>query len=136
MDGARSPGASPLIDPGTCAPLCKYGPDFACGSNNKLPCAWGGVKVMLAFGSLPVERRTGLIEQAIERGVAFLFGKDPAQANYPSGWSSKPSSSWWKFGFPVFYVTDVLQIVEVLVLFGYAHDFRLGMPCSSSAASR
>jgi hypothetical protein len=27
----------------------KCGPTFACGSNNKLPCAWGGVKVMLAF---------------------------------------------------------------------------------------
>ncbi len=26
------------------------GPTFACGSNNKLPCAWGGAKVMLAFG--------------------------------------------------------------------------------------
>jgi len=27
----------------------KVGPDFRCGSNNKLPCAWGAVKVMLAF---------------------------------------------------------------------------------------
>src|SRR5690606_18891865 len=30
----------------------KCGPRFACGSNNKLPCAWGAVKVMLAFGKL------------------------------------------------------------------------------------
>jgi hypothetical protein len=103
----------------------KYGPDFACGSNNKLPCAWGAVKVMLAFGSLPAGRRTPLIEHAIARGVRFLLGSDPAQADYPAGWSSKPSSSWWKFGFPVFYVTDVLQIVEALVLIGYAHDPRL-----------
>ena len=29
----------------------KCGPLFACGSNNKLPCAWGGVKVMLALGT-------------------------------------------------------------------------------------
>ena len=34
------------------------GPTFACGANNKLPCAWGGAKVMLAFGNWPVERRT------------------------------------------------------------------------------
>ena len=27
----------------------KCGPSFACGANNKLPCAWGAVKVMLAF---------------------------------------------------------------------------------------
>lgn len=28
----------------------KRGPDFVCGANNKLPCAWCAVKVMLAFG--------------------------------------------------------------------------------------
>jgi hypothetical protein len=30
----------------------KCGSTFACGANNKLPCAWGGVKVMLAFSKL------------------------------------------------------------------------------------
>ena len=33
----------------------KCGPNFACGSNNKLPCAWGAVKVMLAFGNWPAK---------------------------------------------------------------------------------
>ncbi len=31
----------------------KCGPNFACGANNKLPCAWGATKVMLAFSKLP-----------------------------------------------------------------------------------
>ena len=103
----------------------KCGPNFACGSNNKLPCAWGAAKVMLAFSKLPKERRTPLIEKAIQIGVNFLFSADPAKANYPSGYSSKPSGNWWKFGFPVFYVTDFLQIVEALVALGYGHDSRL-----------
>ncbi len=97
----------------------KCGPLFACGSNDKLPCAWGAAKVMLAFGLLPVERRTPLIERAIQQGVDFLFSVDPATADYPSGYSAKPSGNWWKFGFPVFYVTDLLQIVEALVALGY-----------------
>ena len=101
------------------------GPTFACGSNNKLPCAWGGAKVMLAFSVLPQERRTTLIENAIQHGVDFLFSVDPAEATYPSGWSDKPSGNWWKFGFPVFYVTDILQIVEALVGLGYGNDPRL-----------
>ncbi len=101
------------------------GPSFACGSNNKLPCAWGGAKVMLAFSVWPVERRTPLIERAIDQGVAFLFSTDPAGAAYPSGFSDKPSGNWWKFGFPIFYVTDLLQIVEALVGLGYGHDPRL-----------
>lgn len=103
----------------------KCGPNFACGSNNKLPCAWGAAKVMLAFSKWPAERRTPLIEGAIAAGVDFLFSVDPATAAYPSGWADKPSGNWWKFGFPVFYVTDLLQIVEALVRLGYGNDPRL-----------
>jgi hypothetical protein len=103
----------------------KCGPSFACGANNKLPCAWGAVKVMLALGKWPQSRRTPLIEQAIQQGVDFLFGVDPAVADYPSGYSAKPSRNWWKFGFPVFYVTDLLQIVEALVGLGHGADPRL-----------
>jgi hypothetical protein len=103
----------------------KCGPLFACGANNKLPCAWGGVKVMLAFSKWPQERRTPLIQRAIQQGVEFFLGTDPARAEYPSGWAPNPSGNWWKFGFPVFYVTDLLQNVEVLIRLGYADDPRL-----------
>lgn len=103
----------------------KCGPGFACGSNNRLPCAWGGVKVMLAFSKLPREQRTPEIERAIEQGMDFLLSTDPARADYPAGYSDKPSGNWWKFGFPVFYVTDLLQNVEALVGLGYGHDPRL-----------
>jgi hypothetical protein len=103
----------------------KCGPLFACGANNKLACAWGAAKVLLAFGVWPAERRTSEVKRAIEQGVAFLLGVDPATAAYPSGWTDKPSSSWWKFGFPVFYVTDILQLVEALVGLGCGGDPRL-----------
>jgi hypothetical protein len=103
----------------------KCGPDFACGANNKRPCAWGAVKVMLAFSKLPQGKRTPLIEKAVARGIAFLLGVDPLEATYPSGYSQKPSRNWWKFGFPVFYVTDLLQNVEALVRLGLGKDPRL-----------
>ncbi len=57
----------------------KCGPIFACGANNKLPCAWGAVKVMLAFAKWPAARRTPVIDRAIEQGVDFLFSTDPAR---------------------------------------------------------
>ena len=121
-------GVAPIGDKST--PIRYYagkcGPGFACGSNNKLPCAWGAVKVMLAFGKLPEEKRTPVINNAIDQGVDFLFSVDPAEATYPSGWNDKPSGNWWKFGFPVFYVTDLLQNVEALVRLGYGKDPRLG----------
>jgi hypothetical protein len=103
----------------------KCGPNFECGANNHMSCAWGAVKVMLAFGKLPAVRRTPLIQRAIAQGIDFLFSVDPATAGYPSGFTGKPSQSWWKFGFPVFYVTDILQVAEALACHGYARDPRL-----------
>ena len=109
-------GVAPAAD--SKAPLryyaAKCGPLFACGANNGLPCAWGAVKVVLAFSRLPRERRTPLIERAIAQGIDFLLSTDPALAEYSHGLSDRPSGNWWKFGFPVFYVTDILQIVEAL----------------------
>ena len=103
----------------------KCGPLFACGANYGQSCAWGATKVMMAFGKLPENRRTHLINDAIQQGVDFLLSTDPVRADWPCGGSEKPSTSWWKFGFPVFYVTDVLQVVEALVGLGYANDPRL-----------
>lgn len=103
----------------------KVGPDFRCGSNNKLPCAWGAVKVMLAFSKFPKERLSPLMERAIERGVDFFFAVDPASAQYPCGYAAQPSHDWWKFGFPVFYITDLLQLAEALVNLGFGSDPRL-----------
>jgi hypothetical protein len=98
---------------------------FACGANYNLPCAWGATKVMLAFGRLPEIRRTPLIKNAMQHGVDFLLSTDPVRADWPSGGAAKPSSNWWKFGFPVFYVTDILQVVEALMAVGYGGDPRL-----------
>ncbi|MFN2111893.1 MAG: nitrogen fixation protein NifH [Anaerolineales bacterium] len=103
----------------------KCGPDFQCGANNKLACAWGAVKVLLAFSKLASQERTPLIDRAIKRGVDFIFSADPKDAAYPNGWNPKPSGNWWKFGYPVFYVTDILQICEVLSDLGFGDDPRL-----------
>lgn len=103
----------------------KCGPTFACGVNNKLPCAWGGVKVMLALGRIPVKERTPLIKEAIRQGVDFFFSIDPLTARYPTRDNSKPNRAWWKFGFPVFYVTDLLQLAEAMAALGYGSDSHL-----------
>ncbi|MGB3905899.1 MAG: nitrogen fixation protein NifH [Anaerolineae bacterium] len=101
------------------------GPGFCCSANDRKPCAWGAVKVMLGFSKVPDSARTPLIEKAIETGLEFLLSRDPAVADYPMGYSTKPSRSWFRFGFPVFYVTDVLQNLEVLTSLGYGSDPRL-----------
>ena len=101
------------------------GPDFACNINARLPCAWGGIKAILALSKVPAARRTPVVQAAIERGAGFLLSRDPAVADYPFGYGSRPSSSWFKFGYPVGYVTDVLQNLEVLAALGHVRDPRI-----------
>jgi hypothetical protein len=103
----------------------KCGPNFACGANGNQACAWGAAKLMLALGKLPADRHTLLIDEAIAQGVDFLLGGDPVKADWPTRLGDKPSRNWWKFGFPVFYVTDLLQVAEALTLLGYGNDPRL-----------
>lgn len=101
------------------------GPGFRCSANDRQPCAWGAVKVLRALARVPDGSRTPVVQAALDLAVEFLFSVDPATASYPSGYSDKPSRSWFKFGFPVFYVTDVLQIAESLTEAGYGGDTRL-----------
>lgn len=100
-------------------------PGFECSANNHSPCAWGAVKAILALSKVPEARRTAAINAALAAGVEFLFSCDPVTAEYPMGYTSKPNGSWFKFGYPLGYVTDVLQIVEVLGVLGYGADPRL-----------
>lgn len=54
----------------------------------------------------------------------FLFSVDLVTADWPTS-GGKPNRDWWLFGFPVFYVTDLLQVAEALVGLGYAGDIRM-----------
>jgi hypothetical protein len=100
------------------------GPNFACAGNTDMPCAWGAVKVMTALAKIPISRRTPQIESAVSQGINFLLSGDPAKADYPSP-TGKANLSWFKFGYPLGYVTDVLQNLEALTALGEAKNPRL-----------
>jgi len=100
-------------------------PGFPCSANDHLPCAWGAIKAMLALSKVPDSHKTRAVQEAIDVGTEFLLSRDPATADYPMGYSEKPSRSWFKFGYPIGYITDVLQNLEVLTQFGFGHDPRL-----------
>ncbi len=103
----------------TCGPL------FACVANEKQSCAWGAVKVMVAFGKVPEKERSPLVNKAVKKGIEFLLGRDPALAEYPHPYAEKTSGNWFKFGFPMGYVADTLQNLEALLSLGLAGDRRL-----------
>ena len=99
------------------------GPSFACSVNEGLPCGWGATKAMKALAAVPSNQRTPVIERAVEAGVAFLFSRDPALADYP--YTQRVSSTWFKLGFPLSYWSDVLETTTVLAELGYGNDPRL-----------
>ena len=102
------------------------GPGFRCGANAGLPCAWGATKALLALARIPLDRRSAGTSRAIELAVELLLGRDPAVADYPAGYATKPSNSWFRLGFPSGYVADVLQVLEAACAAGFGHDPRLG----------
>jgi hypothetical protein len=96
------------------------GAEFACAINQKQPCGWGATKAMRALLAVPPERRTPIMQRALERGAQFLLRYDLAKAEYP--YTGKVSVSWFKLGFPLSYWSDVLETLVVLVALGYASD--------------
>lgn len=99
------------------------GPCFACAANLGQPCAWGAAKVVRGFLAVPPEQRSALVDGAIQTGAEFLLSRDPAQADYP--YTERVSSTWFKFGFPLSYWSDVLEVAGLLVELGYGDDPRL-----------
>ena len=100
------------------------GPGFACVANGWLPCAWGGIKAVLALSRVPPRRRSPVVRRALAAGTSFLLSHDPSRADYPA-YGDRVSPSWFKLGFPSGYVADVLQCLEALAETGHAKDPRL-----------
>ena len=98
-------------------------PGFLCSANYGLPCAWGAVRALWALNGVPSSARTAAVEDAIEASADFLLSHDVVRADYPH--KERINSSWFKFGYPLGYVTDVLLNLEVLTEAGLGDDPRV-----------
>lgn len=99
------------------------GPGFACAYNGGQPCAWGAIKTLKGLVEVPKHRRTPAIQDAIARSIEFLLSRDPSEADYP--YVERVNKTWFQFGFPLSYRSDVLEVLEVLTSAGYGSDPRL-----------
>jgi len=95
-------------------------PGFVCSANYGLPCGWGAVRTLWALNRVPAAGRTPIVQAAIKTCTGFLLRYDVARADYP--YKERISSSWFKFGYPLGYVTDVLLNLEALVEAGCGDD--------------
>ena len=99
------------------------GPCFACVANGGLPCAWGATKAVKGLLATAPTQWTPAVASAIKAGIDLLFSRDLAVADYPC--ADRISASWFKFGFPLSYRSDVLETVKVFAALGYGQDPRL-----------
>lgn len=75
-------------------------------------CHMGAVKALKALAEVPRERRTPAMDETIAAGVDYLLDHHVHKRSHDLGKTSKPG--WKRFGFPLMYQTDVLEIVAIL----------------------
>lgn len=83
----------------------------------KHTCHMGVVKSLKAFAEIPGNGRTKEIDDYIEKAAEFLLIHHIFKRSHNLQKVSKPG--WKKFGFPLMYQTDILEVADILVSLGY-----------------
>jgi hypothetical protein len=79
-------------------------------------CLMGVVKALKALSAVPVEKRTKEINDTIQRATEFILIHHIYKRSHSLNRTSKPG--WLKFGFPLMYQTDALEILDILTEMG------------------
>ena len=80
----------------------------------------GVVKALKALAEIPSERRSAGAVDTIKRGVEYLLKHHVYKRSHDLSRVSKPG--WLRFGFPLMYQTDVLEILGILTKLGVKDD--------------
>jgi hypothetical protein len=75
-------------------------------------CHMGVVKALKALAEVPAERRTPAMQATISAGAEYLLRHRIFRRSHNLRRASKPG--WKRFGFPLMYQTDVLEILWIL----------------------
>lgn len=96
--------------------------DSAYGCWGKHICSMGAVKALKALSEIPEETRSSEVKETIVKGVEYFLQQHVHKRSHAPDKVCKPG--WLKFGFPLMYQTDALEILGVLTKLGY-HDKRM-----------
>jgi len=83
-------------------------------------CHMGVVKALKALAEIPEHMRSADVKKTIEQGVEFLLIHHIYKRSHNLNRMSKPG--WRKFGFPLMYQTDALEITGILTRLGYRDE--------------
>ena len=80
-------------------------------------CHMGVVKALKALAEIPPEKKTAAVQKTIENGAEYMLIHHVHKRSHNLKRMSKPG--WKKFGFPLMYQTDVLEVLGLLTHLGY-----------------
>ena len=86
-------------------------------------CHMGAAKALKALAEIPPERRTPAVQATLAAGAEYFLRHHVHRRSHDLSRDSKPG--WRRFGFPLMYQTDVLEILLGLTRLGY-RDERMG----------
>jgi hypothetical protein len=89
-----------------------------------LNCYMGAVKVLKSFAAIPAEQRTLEIKSIIEKEVENLLDNRIFRYLKTKDGKRKEKAGWKRFGFPLFYQTDILEVLDILTSLSI-HDERM-----------
>jgi hypothetical protein len=81
-------------------------------------CYMGGVKPLIAFSLVPEEERTGEMKRIIDEEVEIYLENEIFMYLKDERGERKPKPGWMRFGFPLFYQSDALEVLDVLTRLG------------------
>jgi hypothetical protein len=86
----------------------------------KHSCHMGAAKALKALSEIPVEKRDSKTKAAIQNGAEYFLKHHIYKKSHDLSKISKPG--WTKFGFPLMYQTDALELLGVLAKLGYKDE--------------
>lgn len=79
-------------------------------------CHMGAVKALKALSEIPAGKRSWEVQHTIEEGIEYLLKHHIHKRSHNLSQVSKPG--WLRFGFPLMYGTDILEILGILTKLG------------------
>ena len=83
-------------------------------------CHMGAVKALKALAEIPPNKRSKSVTNTIEKGSEYMLMHHIHKRSHNLDRVSKPG--WLRFGFPLMYQTDVLEILGILTKLGYRDE--------------
>jgi hypothetical protein len=108
------------FDDGDCLRPKGWPYDKAISCFGKHSCHMGVVKALKALAEIPVEKRSKSVKVSIGKAVDYLLRHHVHKRSHDLSRVSKPG--WLRFGFPLMYQDDVLEILGILTKLGIKDD--------------